>query len=111
MDALYEKYKDKDVEFYTVYTQEPHTGEKMRSYDFSDRKQTKTVDDRVNYAKILVGDHGLKRPIVIDGFAKDNLPEYAGRRCSEQHAPHRQRRKSGTLSAMVRSDWSREETR
>ncbi len=70
--------KDKDVEFYTVYTQEPHAGEKMRSYDFSDRKQTKTVDDRVNYAKILVEDHGLKRPIIIDGFAKDNLQNTLG---------------------------------
>ena len=78
MNKITEDFKDKGVKVYTVYTREPHPGQKMLNLDFSDRKQTKTYQERVDYAKILIDDHDLKIPILIDEFAKDNIQNTLG---------------------------------
>ena len=78
MNKITEDFKDKGVEVYIVYAREPHAGQKMLKLDFSDRKQTKTYQERVDYAKILIEDHGLKVPILIDEFTKDNVQNTLG---------------------------------
>lgn len=81
MNKIAEDFKDKGVEVYTVYTREPHPGQKMRGpegMDFTDRKQTKTHQERVDYAKILIDDHDLKVSILIDEFTEDNVQNTLG---------------------------------
>ena len=78
MNKIHEDFKDKGVEVYTVYTREPHPGQKMLNLDFSDRTQTKTYQERVDYAKILIDDHDMKIPILIDEFTKDNIQNTIG---------------------------------
>lgn len=78
MNKIAEDFKDKGVEIYTVYTREPHAGQKMQNLDFSDRKQTKTYQERVDYAKILIDDHDLKVSILIDEFKEDNVQNTLG---------------------------------
>ena len=78
MNNISEDFKDKGVLVYTVYTREPHAGEILMGSDFSDKKQTKTYEERMNYAKLLVEDHGLKYPILIDTFHPDCIQEKLG---------------------------------
>lgn len=78
MNKIAEDFKDKGVLVYTVYTKEPHAGEVMRDFDFSGKKQTKTPEDRVNYAKLLIENHSLKYPVLIDTFCPDCIQKTLG---------------------------------
>lgn len=78
MNRISEDLKNKGVVVYTVYTREPHAGEIIGGFDFSARKETKSYKDRVNYAKILIEEHGLKYPILIDLFGSDCIQERLG---------------------------------
>jgi len=78
MDELYTKYRSKGVEFYTVYVRDPHAGQKTKRYDFSGWKQTKTIEERIANAEILINKYGLKRPIIIDDFDEKNIQNTLG---------------------------------
>jgi len=78
MNKISEDFKDKGVLVYTVYTREPHAGEIIMGFDFSNRKQTKTHKERINYVKILIEDHDLKYPILIDTFGPECIQERLG---------------------------------
>lgn len=78
MNKISEDFRDKGVVVYTVYTREPHAGEILGGFDFSDKKQTKKHEERINYAKILIEEHGLKYPILIDTFGPDCIQERLG---------------------------------
>ena len=97
MDQLAEDFKD--VLFYTLYTREPHAGQKMgqrmknpksiemtgtrpgknsRNWDFSDKEQTKTHQERVDYALEMIKENSQKRPILIDTFGPDCVQRTVG---------------------------------
>jgi hypothetical protein len=78
MNNISEDFKEKEVLVYTVYTREPHAGEIIMGSDFSDKKQTKTPEERVNYAKLLIENHGLKYPVLIDTFHPECIQETLG---------------------------------
>ena len=71
MDKIAEEFQERDVAFYTVYTREPHAGQTFRGHDFSDRKQTRTRDERVAYALEMIRKRGVKRPVLVDKFLDD----------------------------------------
>jgi hypothetical protein len=68
MDQIAKDFKDKGVEFYMLYTREPHAGQKMREWDFSDKKQTKSHQERIDYALEMMKEYAQHRPILIDTF-------------------------------------------
>lgn len=76
MDSIAVEFKDKGVVFYTVYTKEPHAGQKMRNLDFSNYKQTKTHEERVTFAKEVVRELKQKRSILIDTFEWEKTIQY-----------------------------------
>jgi len=80
MDKIYEDFKDKDVEFFALYTREPHAGQKMREWDFSKKKQTKTHEERVAYAEEMLDQTSQKRPIIIDIFGDNCIQNTIGGR-------------------------------
>jgi len=100
MEKIAVDFKDKGVIFYNLYTREPHpgqvtykrdpktreyvidpeTGERVKVFDFSDKKQTKTLDEREIYALGMLKDYGQKRPIIIDNFDKDCVQNTLGGR-------------------------------
>jgi hypothetical protein len=55
VENLREKYKDKDVEFFVVYSKEPHAGE--RRY-FKKYRQHSSYEHKKRYAGELVQDSG-----------------------------------------------------
>lgn len=63
VEDLREKYKDRDVEFFVVYSKEPHAGE--RRY-FKKYKQHTSYEHKKEYASELVRDFGMKVPVLID---------------------------------------------
>ena len=73
MEALYEKYKDRDVEFFVVYSKEPHAGE--RRY-FRKYTQHTSYEHKVGYAKELVETFGMKVPVLVDGIDEAVVEAY-----------------------------------
>ncbi len=71
-------FKDKDVVFFVLYTREPHATQKVGKFDFSDKKQTKTRKERVDYAIEMLKEYGEERPILIDTFGKTCLQKTIG---------------------------------
>lgn len=63
MEDLYKKYKEKGVDFYVIYSREPHAGE--RKY-FRKYKQHSSYEHKVSYAKELVETFGMKVPVLVD---------------------------------------------
>lgn len=63
MEELQKKYKDRDVEFFVVYSKEPHAGE--RRY-FKKYTQHTSYEHKLGYAKELVGEFGMKVPVLVD---------------------------------------------
>ena len=63
MEELKEKYKDKNVEFFVVYSKEPHAGERryFKKYD-----QHTSYDHKLSYARELVEEFGMKVPVLVD---------------------------------------------
>ena len=83
MDKIFEDFKDKGVVIYQVYTREPHAGQKTRAFDFSDKKQTKTHQERVDYALEMIKEYSQKIPALIDTFGPDCIQNTLG-----GHAPN-----------------------
>lgn len=63
IEELYRKYKDKDVEFFVVYSKEPHAGE--RRY-WKKYEQHTSYEHKLSYAKELVEQFGMKVPVLVD---------------------------------------------
>ena len=57
MDKIAEDFKDEGIVFYQIYTREPHAGQKMAIYNFSDKKQTETNLERVDYALEMIKEY------------------------------------------------------
>ena len=68
MDSIAVEYKDKGVEFWNLYTKEPHPGQNTMGFDFTAIPQTKTMDERVDYSLKMIQDFNQVRPIMIDIF-------------------------------------------
>ena len=78
MEKIAEEYRAKDVEFYVLYTREPHAEEKRGSWDFSDKKQTRTHTERIAYARQMAKQYKMKRRILIDTFGDACLQKRVG---------------------------------
>ena len=84
MEKIAVEYKDKGVEFYQLYTREPHPGEDLskrsrdKRFDFSKKKQTKTMEERVAYAEEMVEEWGQHRPVLVDIFGDDCVQNWLG---------------------------------
>ena len=63
VEDLQTKYKDKDVEFFVVYSKEPHAEERR---DFKKYKQHTSYDHKKEYACELVKEFNMKVPVLID---------------------------------------------
>jgi hypothetical protein len=63
VEDLQSKYKDKDVEFFVVYSKEPHAEE--RRY-FKKYKQHTSYEHKKEYACELVKEFKMKVPVLID---------------------------------------------
>ena len=78
MDRIAKDFADHDVVFYVLYTKEPHAGQKMGSYDFSEKKQTGTSEERVEYAEDMINSYSQHRPVLIDTFGDDCVQKTLG---------------------------------
>lgn len=78
MDKIAKDFKDKGVAFYMLYTREPHAGQKLREFDFSKKKQTKTREERVDYAVAMIKQYSQFRPVLIDTFGEKCLQRTIG---------------------------------
>ena len=78
MDKIAKDFKGKGVEFYMLYTREPHAGQKIGAFDFSDKKQTTTRKERVDYALEMMKEYSQHRPILIDTFGDKHLQKTIG---------------------------------
>ncbi len=63
VEDLQEKYRDRDVVFFVVYSKEPHAGETRH---FRKYEQHKTYEHKKKYAEELVAEFGMKVPVLID---------------------------------------------
>ncbi|MBI3007092.1 MAG: redoxin domain-containing protein [candidate division NC10 bacterium] len=63
MEELHGMYKDKGVEFFVVYSREPHAGE--RKY-FRKYSQHTSYAHKLQYAQELVREFGMKVPVLVD---------------------------------------------
>ncbi len=73
MEELREKYKDKGVEFFVVYSKEPHAGE--RRY-FKKYTQHSSYEHKLGYAKELVEQFGMKVPVLVDDLDETVVQAY-----------------------------------
>ncbi len=73
IEELSSKFKDKGVEFFVVYSKEPHAGE--RSY-FKKYEQHKTYEHKLGYAKELVETFGMKVPVLVDDLDESTVEAY-----------------------------------
>ena len=84
MEKIAVDFRDKGVEFYNLYTREPHPGQDTskrtgdKRYDFTNKKQTKTFEEREAYALGMIADFSQERPIIIDDFGKDCVQNWLG---------------------------------
>ncbi len=84
MEAIAREYREKGVEFYQLYTREPHPGEDLsvrsgeKRFDFSQKKQTRTKLEREIYAEEMVEEWGQERPILMDDFGADCVQNWLG---------------------------------
>ena len=81
MDKIAQDFEDKDVVFYNLYTREPHPGQITRDgRDFSEIMQTKTEEQRIDYALKMIKDENQVRPILIDTFDPECIQNVLGGR-------------------------------
>jgi len=78
MEQIAKDLKDKGVAFSMVYTREPHAGKKVSGFDFTDKKQTRTYQERVDYALEMLKHYKQERPILIDEFGENSLQQKIG---------------------------------
>ena len=65
IEDAYEKYRSKDVEFFVVYSKEPHAEEGRYFKNFT---QHTSYEHKKEYASQLVKEHDMKVPVLIDGL-------------------------------------------
>ena len=73
IEELNQKYKDRDVVFFVVYSKEPHAGE--RRY-FKKYTQHSTYEHKLGYAKELVETFGMKVPVLVDDLEESVVMAY-----------------------------------
>jgi len=73
IEELNQKYKDRDVAFFVVYSKEPHAGE--RRY-FKKYTQHSTYEHKLGYAKELVETFGMKVPVLVDDLEESVVMAY-----------------------------------
>lgn len=73
IEELNQKYKDKDVKFFVVYSKEPHAGE--RRY-FKKYTQHTSYEHKLSYAKELVETFGMKVPVLVDDLDESVVEAY-----------------------------------
>jgi hypothetical protein len=78
MDKIAKDFKAKGVEYFMLYTREPHPGESMREYDFSDKKQPTDHKGRVDYALEMMKEFSQSRPILVDVFGEKCVQNVVG---------------------------------
>ena len=84
MEKIAVDYKDVGVEFYQLYTREPHPGQDLskrsgdKRYDFTDIPQTKTMEEREAYADEMIELWNQDRPVMIDIFGDDCVQKWLG---------------------------------
>lgn len=78
MDQIAKDFKDHDVVFYMLYTREPHAGQKMKAFDFSDKEQTNTSQERVDYALEMIEAYSQHRAVLIDTFGDTCVQKTVG---------------------------------
>ena len=78
MDKIAKGFKAKGVVSTMLYTREPHAGQKRTGFDFSDKKQTKTHQERVDYALTMMKAYAEHRAILIDTFGDDCVQKKLG---------------------------------
>jgi hypothetical protein len=78
MDKIAKDFKDHGVVSYMLYTREPHAGQKMEDFDFSTKTQTKTHQERVDYALEMLKEYAQTRPVLIDTFGDECLQKTIG---------------------------------
>jgi hypothetical protein len=91
MDKIATDFKDKGVVFYNLYTREPHPGEDTRRknketgertgdnrMNFTEIPQTKTMEEREEYALKMLKDWNQVRPIMVDTFDKNCVQKWLG---------------------------------
>jgi hypothetical protein len=78
MEKIAKDFKDGGVVFYMLYTREPHPGQDRGEFNFSDKKQTKTAKERVDYALEMMKEYSQERPILIDKFGEEPLQKTIG---------------------------------
>ena len=80
MDKIAREFKDKGVAFCMLYTREPHAGQRFGELDFSDKKQTRSHEERVEYAIEMIDQYSENRPVLIDTFGEKCLQNTLGGR-------------------------------
>ncbi len=79
MNKIAKDFEGKGVVFIMLYTREPHAGQTMGSYDFSDKEQTETREERVDYALEMLKEYSAEqRRILIDEFGPDAIQQKLG---------------------------------
>ena len=64
MERLQEKYRDRDVEFLTVYVREAHPGERA----YREYGQHQDFGQKLRYARELVAKEKFTTAVVVDGM-------------------------------------------
>jgi hypothetical protein len=78
MDKIAKGFAAKGVVCTMLYTREPHAGQKRSGFDFSDTRQTKTHEERIDYALAMMKAYAEHRPILIDTFGEDCIQKKIG---------------------------------
>lgn len=79
MDELYKAYKDRDdVRFFIIYTTEPHARQPIPGWNFINIGQSKTYEQRREYAQACRREHGIDMPILIDTMDGKVQSAYGG---------------------------------
>ena len=65
MEALAERYRGRDVEFFYVYSKEPHPGETKH---FRKYRQHTSYEHKRGYAGELVREFGIRAHVLVDGL-------------------------------------------
>ncbi len=64
IEQLRAKYRDRDVEFFTLYVREPHPQER----DYKPYRQPATYEEKMAHARELVKIKGLTHHVLVDGI-------------------------------------------
>ncbi len=65
-EKIAQEFKDEDVYFCMLYTREPHPTQKLMGFDFSEVPQTKSLEERTDYALKMIEDYTENRAVLID---------------------------------------------